>query len=136
MDLPAKTILVVGTYDTKDDELSYLAGVIRAQGGTVLTMDVSVLGNPKTATDITKHQVADAAGSSIEAAIAAADENFAMQIMARGSATLALRLHREGKFDGVIVLAARWALTLRWTFAPPCPWVFRNTSSPPSAFPR
>ena len=104
MDLPAKTILVVGTYDTKDDELSYLAGVIRAQGGTVLTMDVSVLGNPKTATDITKHQVADAAGSSIEAAIAAADENFAMQIMARGSATLALRLHREGKFDGVIVL--------------------------------
>jgi uncharacterized protein (UPF0261 family) len=28
-----KTILVAGTYDTKDDELGYLAGVIRAQGG-------------------------------------------------------------------------------------------------------
>lgn len=104
MDLPAKTILVVGTFDTKDDELSYLAGVIRAQGGKVLTMDVSVLGNPKAATDITKHQVAEAAGSTIAAALAAEDENVAMQVMARGSATLALHLHREGRFDGVIVL--------------------------------
>ena len=41
-----KTILVVGTYDTKDDELGYLAGVIRGQGGNVVTMDVSVLGDP------------------------------------------------------------------------------------------
>ena len=104
MDLPTKTILVVGTYDTKDDELSYLAGVIRAQGGTVLTMDVSVLGNPQAATDITKHQVAEAAGSSIAKAIAAEDENVAMQVMARGSALLASRLHRDGRFDGVIVL--------------------------------
>ncbi len=36
-------ILIVGTYDTKDDELTYLASVIRAQGGVALTMDVSVL---------------------------------------------------------------------------------------------
>lgn len=104
MDLPAKTILVVGTYDTKDDELSCLASVIRSQGGKVVSMDVSVLGNPKAPTDISKHQVAEAAGSSIEDAIAAEDENFAMQVMARGAATLALRLHREGRFDGVIVL--------------------------------
>ncbi len=104
MNLPTKTILVVGSYDTKDDELSYLAGVIRSQGGAVLTMDVSVLGNPKAATDISKHQVAKAAGSSIEQAIAAEDENVAMQVMARGSATLALRLHSEARFDGVIVL--------------------------------
>jgi uncharacterized protein (UPF0261 family) len=97
-------ILVVGTYDTKDDELTYLASVIRAQGGEVLTMDVSVLGEPKGATDWTKHDVAEAAGSSISAAIAAEDENFAMQVMARGSAALARRLHDEGRFDGVIVL--------------------------------
>ena len=35
-----KTILVIGTYDTKDDELGFLAQVIRDQGGGVLTMDV------------------------------------------------------------------------------------------------
>jgi uncharacterized protein (UPF0261 family) len=97
-------ILVVGTYDTKDDELTYLASVIRGQGGEVLTMDVSVLGNPTRPTDLSKHDVAQAAGSSIAAAIAAEDENFAMQVMARGSAALAKAMHADGRFDGVIVL--------------------------------
>lgn len=97
-------ILIVGTYDTKDDELTYIAGVIRAQGGVVLTMDVSVLGDPRMATDFSKHDVADAAGSTIAAAIASEDENLAMQMMAQGAATMASRLHRDGMFDGVLVL--------------------------------
>jgi uncharacterized protein (UPF0261 family) len=99
-----KTILVVGTYDTKDAELGYLAQVIRDQGGRVLSMDVSVLGDPSRPTDISKHSVAEAAGSSIDSAIAAGNENAAMQIMARGAAAQALALHREGRLDGVIVL--------------------------------
>lgn len=99
-----KTILVVGTWDTKNDELGYLAGVIRAQGGAVVTMDVSVLGDPEQPVDVSKHDVARAAGSSIEAAIGAGDENKAMQIMAEGSAAKALELHKAGRIDGVIVL--------------------------------
>ncbi len=97
-------ILIVGTYDTKDDELSYLAECIRAQGGRALTMDVSVLGDPAAPTDWSKHDVAAAGGSSIAEAIASENENRAMQIMATGAATLAARLHAEGRFDGVIVL--------------------------------
>lgn len=97
-------ILIVGTYDTKDDELTYLAKVIHGQGGVALTMDVSVLGDPKAATDWSKHDVVAAAGTTIEAIIAAEDENLAMQAMARGSAGLASKLHREGRFDGVLVL--------------------------------
>ncbi len=99
-----KTILVIGTFDTKDDELEYLAGVIRQQGGKVVTMDVSVLGDPSRPTDYSKHQVAEEGGSSIAAAIASGDENQAMQIMAKGSALLASRLYAEGVFDGMIVL--------------------------------
>jgi uncharacterized protein (UPF0261 family) len=98
------TILVAGTWDTKDAELGYMRNVIVAQGGGVLTMDVSVLGDPSAPTDISKHQVAEAAGSTIAAAIAAEDENTAMQIMAAGSATLAAKLHAEGRIDGVIIL--------------------------------
>jgi uncharacterized protein (UPF0261 family) len=97
-------ILVVGTYDTKNDELTYLAERIRSQGGEVLTMDVSVLGDPEGPTDFTKHDVAAEAGSSIAAAIAPGNENTAMQIMAQGAATLTRRLHAEGRIDGVIVL--------------------------------
>lgn len=99
-----KTILVVGTYDTKDDELGFLADVIRAQGGHVLSMDVSVLGDPSAPCDVSKHDVAQEGGSSIEAAIASGDENTAMQIMAQGASLLVARLHAEGRFDGVVVL--------------------------------
>ena len=97
-------ILVVGTYDTKQEELTYLSSVILAQGGQILTMDVSVLGDPATPTDLSKHDVATAAGSSIASAIAAQDENIAMQIMARGAAALAAAAHLDGRFDGVLVL--------------------------------
>ncbi|SPF76755.1 hypothetical protein ALP8811_01769 [Aliiroseovarius pelagivivens] len=99
-----KTILVVGTYDTKDEELNYIADVIREQGGAVATMDISVLGDPSAPCDYSKHDVAEAGGSSIQAAIDSGDENTAMQIMAQGSAALALKLYREGVFDGLIVL--------------------------------
>lgn len=99
-----KTILVVGTYDTKDDELNYMRDCIRGQGGNVLSMDISVLGDPSEPTDYSKHAVAEEGGSSIQEAIDSGDENHAMQIMARGGALLALRLYREGKIDGVVVL--------------------------------
>lgn len=99
-----KTILVIGTYDTKDDELAFLACVIRDQGGQVITMDVSVLGDPSKPTDYSKHDVAQEGGSTIEAAIATGEENDAMQIMAKGAALLTARLYTEGKLDGMIVL--------------------------------
>ncbi|OIQ31237.1 MAG: hypothetical protein BM562_09140 [Alphaproteobacteria bacterium MedPE-SWcel] len=99
-----KTILVVGTFDTKEDELSYLAAVIRGQGGGVVGMDVGVLGNPDVPTEVSKHEVARAAGGSIQMAVDSGDENSAMQIMGAGAAALALDLHRRGAIDGVIVL--------------------------------
>ena len=99
-----KTILVIGTYDTKDDELTFLADVIHAEGGQVITMDVSVLGEPSKPTVYSKHDVAQEAGSSIAAVIASGSENDAMQIMARGAALLTARMLTEGRFDGLIIL--------------------------------
>ena len=97
-------ILVIGTYDTKDDELQYICGCIRDRGGSVLSMDVSVLGDPAAPTGISKHQVAEAAGSSIQEAIDSGDENTAMQIMARGASRLAAQLHAEGRVHGMLAL--------------------------------
>lgn len=99
-----KTILIIGTFDTKDEELTFLADVIREQGGFAATMDVSVLGHPNAPCSFSKHDVAEAAGSSIEAVIEAGDENHAMQIMARGAANLASRLEADGSCDGVLIL--------------------------------
>ena len=99
-----KSILVVGTYDTKNDELEFMADKISALGGAVLTMDVSVLGDPEKPTDYSKHDVAEAGGSSIKAAIDSGSEHLAMQIMSNGACTLSRRLFDGGKVDGVIIL--------------------------------
>ena len=57
----SRTILVIGTFDTKNDELFYLSDCIQKHNGNVLTMDVSVLGDPEKECDISKHEVAKAA---------------------------------------------------------------------------
>lgn len=99
-----KAILVIGTYDTKDKELRQVADRIMAIGGKVVSVDVSVLGDPSKPADISKHQVAEAGGASIRAAIDSGDENTAMQIMARGASLLTSQLHAQGKMDGMFVL--------------------------------
>ncbi len=99
-----KTILVIGTFDTKSDELRYLEDRISSQDGQVMTMDVSVLGDPEQGTHISKHEVAAAADSSIQQAIDSGDENTAMQIMSRGAASLTHQLYSQGKIDGMIAM--------------------------------
>ena len=108
----SKTILVVGTYDTKDDELNFIGDVIREQGGRVVSMDVSVLGNPTKPTDYSKHDVTREVSKSIEDVMDSEDENMAMQIMANGASLLAARLYNEGVFDGVILPVSYTHLTL------------------------
>ena len=124
-----KTILVVGTWDTKDAELLYLCDRITEQGGSALTMDVSVLGDPSRPTNISKHQVAGAGGSSIQAAINADDENLAMQIMAAGASKLAAGLQNEGRINAALVLGGSMGTDLALVCAMPCRLACRNTSS-------
>jgi uncharacterized protein (UPF0261 family) len=97
-----KTILVIGTYDTKDDEMRFIEDSIRAQGADVLSMDVSVLGDPTCPTDISKHDVAQAAGLGIDEVIALGDENKAIRAMSRGAAEFVRKAHEEGRFDAML----------------------------------
>lgn len=99
-----KTILVIGTYDTKDPELNFVADCIRKIGGSVIEMDVSVLGDPSRPTEISKHHVAAAAGKTIQDAMDAGDENHAMQVMAEGASRLTAELYAKGRIHGMIAL--------------------------------
>ena len=100
----ARTILVIGTYDTKDAELNFVRDCIRELGGNVISMDVSVLGDPDAPTDISKHEVAAAAGKTIQDAIDSGDENHAMQIMAEGAAKLTADLQASGRIHGMLAM--------------------------------
>ena len=100
----SKTILVVGTADTKSAELEYLSACITAQGGRAVVMDVGVLGEPALPVDHSKHDVAAAAGTSNQAIIDLGDENRAMAKTAEGATRLANRLADSGAIHGIVIL--------------------------------
>jgi uncharacterized protein (UPF0261 family) len=97
-------ILVLGTGDTKSEELEFMASVIQEAGGVPVMVDVSILGDPPYKPEYSRHDVAAALGMTIEAIATSGDENSAMELMATGAATLVRNLHEAGQVDGVIVL--------------------------------
>ena len=99
-----KTILVIGTFDTKAAELAYLIERIKQAGGDVISMDVSVLGNPEQPVDISKHNVINAINERIDRLIALGDEGVAFEKMSAAAALTTKRLFAEGRFDGMIAL--------------------------------
>ncbi|KRR21054.1 Tm-1-like ATP-binding domain-containing protein [Bradyrhizobium retamae] len=97
-------ILVIGTGDTKADELHFIGDCIAAAGGEAIMMDVSVLGDPPYAPHYDKHVVAQAAETTIEKIADSGDENSAMSLMALGAKRLARRLYDSGDFDAMLAI--------------------------------
>ncbi len=97
-------ILVIGTGDTKADELGFMRAKVEEAGGVPVMLDVSVLGDPPYAPDHDKHSVAAAADTTIQAIIGSGDENSAMTLMAAGASNLTQRLYENGEIDGFIAL--------------------------------
>jgi uncharacterized protein (UPF0261 family) len=100
----SRSILIVGTADTKAQELSFMQRCLQQEGAQGLIMDVGVLGTPPFDPAFSKHDVAAAAGTDIDSVIRLGDENLAMAKMAQGAVALTLRLYREGKVDGLLAL--------------------------------
>lgn len=99
-----KTILIIGTADTKADELQYMKSCMEQLGGQASIMDVGVLGDPPFEVEYSKHDVAAAAKTTNADIIALGDENLAMAKTAEGAANLTLSLYKSGKIDGVMAL--------------------------------
>ncbi|MFA6313343.1 MAG: Tm-1-like ATP-binding domain-containing protein [Sterolibacterium sp.] len=102
--LSGPCVLVIGTCDTKSEELGFVRDCLAAAGGAALIMDVGVLGAPSLLPDIGNHEVAAAAQSTLAEIAAGGDENLAMSKMAEGAARLARGLHDDGRVQGVLIL--------------------------------
>ena len=98
------TILLVGTVDTKSDEIGFLRDCVVRCGGRALVMDVGVLGRGSLTPDILNTDVARAAGVTLQQVMDSGDENTSMTLMARGAALLATEWHARGRFQGVLCL--------------------------------
>lgn len=100
----APVILLIGTVDTKSDEMAYLRESVEACGGTALVMDVGVLGRGGFTPDILNTEVAAAAGVTLQQVMETGDENTSMKLMAEGAALIANQWYLEGRFDGLLAL--------------------------------
>jgi uncharacterized protein (UPF0261 family) len=98
----APTVLLIATFDTKAGEALYLKEKMESLGCTVLLMDTGILEESGYVTDITRHQVAEAGGSSIAALIASRDKGKCIGAMREGACALVKELHRTGKIRGII----------------------------------
>ena len=98
------TIAVLGTLDTKGEEHGFVAELIRARGHTALVIDVGTLEPPKIQPDISREDVARAAGFDLAAIVARRDRGEAVTAMSKGAPIILSRLLAEKKIDGVISL--------------------------------
>jgi uncharacterized protein (UPF0261 family) len=100
----SKTILLIGTLDTKGAEYAYVRDLIRERGHNVLVLDAGVAGEPAFTPDSDAAAVAAAGGSSLAELRDRGDRGAAIEVMARGATQLAAQYYAEGKFDGVLAL--------------------------------
>ena len=96
------TVVAIGTLDTKGAEYAFLRDRMREHGVDVILVDAGVLGEPTTTPDVTRDEVARAAGAEIGKLVEAGDRGAAVETMSRGAAEVVARLHREGQLDGVV----------------------------------
>jgi uncharacterized protein (UPF0261 family) len=98
------TVVLLGTLDTKGLEYAYLRDRLRREGVDVVLVDTGVLGTPLAEPDITRDDVAAAAGADVRALAAAGDRGEAVETMARGAAEIVTDLHGQGRLDAVLAL--------------------------------
>lgn len=98
------TVVLLGTLDTKGIEYEYLRGRVREAGCTVLLIDAGVKGTPSARPDITRAEVARAAGVEVEQLAAAGDRGAAVATMARGATSIVLDLFAQGRLQGILGL--------------------------------
>lgn len=99
-----KTILLIGSFDTKGEEFEYVRDLIEARGISTLLLDTGVLDDPMLTPDIPARQVARAGGSSLSKLRKETDRGKAVDVMIRGVQKLVPELYEEAKFDGVLSL--------------------------------
>ena len=92
------TVVLMGTPDTKAEELRWVRDRVVSLGCDVTLVDVGTFSDG-TLADIAAGAVIDAGGGNLEELRRARDRGAAMDAMGRGAAVLVDRLHEEGRLD-------------------------------------
>lgn len=106
------TVLLIAAMDTKAEPANYLRETIEKQGVKVILLDPGIRGEPEDRIDITRKQVAEAAGTNVQAVRDIGHEGEALAKMREGTVNLTQDLHKQGQIDGVISLGGSMGTTV------------------------
>ena len=98
------TVVLLGTLDTKGREYAFVRGQLATRGIEVLVIDAGVYEPLGLTPDISRFEVARAAGTDIDTLVRAGDRGRAVTAMGQGAAAVVLGLHAQGRLDGVLAL--------------------------------
>ena len=99
-----KIIALIGTFDSKGEEFSFLRERIESAGLRTLMIDVGVLGSSPFEADVTRGDVAAAANQDLAAMQAERDRGRSVTAMALGATVILKRLFEQGPIHGVASL--------------------------------
>lgn len=99
-----KTVLLIGTLDTKGAEYKFVRDIIHARGVRTYVMDLGIVGEPSFTPDVTAEAVAKAGGSALAELREHADRGEAVNVMLAGARALTREAFAAGRFDGVLGL--------------------------------
>jgi uncharacterized protein (UPF0261 family) len=107
-----KTVALIGTFDTKGDEFSFLRERIESGGVRTLMIDVGVLGDPPFPADVSQEEVAAAANENLFALRTERDRGRSVAAMAIGATAILGRLFEQGAIQGVASLGGSAGTTI------------------------
>ncbi len=96
------TVVVLATLDTKADEAIYLRDRIEALGGTVILVDIGVVGKPGARADATREDVARAGGTPLAELLAEPTREHAGPVMIEGATRIVLDLVDAGNAHALL----------------------------------
>ena len=106
------TVAVLGTLDTKGEEVGFLAEQIRAGGCDTLIIDLGILAPPAIEPDIGRNKVAIAGGERIESLAEAGDRGRAVAAMTRGVERVVHDLFEHGRVHAAIGIGGSAGTTM------------------------
>jgi uncharacterized protein (UPF0261 family) len=99
----AKTIVILGTLDTKGEHLRLLKNLIQKRGHEALILDLSMGAVPVVPADIPASEIARIAGHSIEQ-LMAGDRSVSTGVMINGAQHKVADLLSEGRLQGIVAM--------------------------------
>ena len=97
-----KTVVIVGTLDTKGEEIAFVRDLVAGQGLTTRVIDCGVVGEPPFEPDVTRAEVARAGGGDLARLKEGGHKDEAMRVMQLGLTAIVRRLWEERALDGIL----------------------------------